>query len=438
MQRIEHGMLLERLAHLRAKSAERQRPLGRGGKVAPLERREQELEHAQLETPHREIVDQLGGARILQLAAEAAIAEHGARLAALGEVGHRRGVEVEHVQEQAAGWRVRADVVGVGGEQGVQRVDPDRARAERRGPLGQVGEVGEVAHAPVALRADAVELRGHAPEPGPRRRPVATGGRHDQLQRAVYLRIAAHRHGQPVIALRQGGWQGHAPATIGGAVHLGGGDLGQLVGRQPALVHAAGLLGQRPVDGGPAETGRQGEGDFGRLGRCDDAHRRQHAPPRSRLGLAQAVGDLARAADRGAHGLEQGVLGRQRDLASLAEEVGVARIDAVELAESPDRLARAHEARGCNSHRTDHGGRRPARSSAGRSGWFANSTSSPTSSASVTGLTRSARLAISSSVLPSASVQATLSALSLRIVAVAGVAADAAETRHDHLMAHPL
>ena len=33
----------------------------------------------------------------------------------------------------------------------------------------------------------------------------------------------------------------------------------------------------------------------------------------------------SRALDRSAHGLEQGALGRQRHLASLAEEVGVAR-----------------------------------------------------------------------------------------------------------------
>ena len=79
---------------------------------------------------------------------------------------------------------------------------------------------------------------------------MAAGGRHDQLQRAACVRITAHRHGQPVIAVRQGGQQERAPAAIGSAVHLGGGDLGQLVRRQPALVHAAGFLGE-PVDGAP-------------------------------------------------------------------------------------------------------------------------------------------------------------------------------------------
>ena len=61
-------------------------------------------------------------------------------------------------------------MVWLGGEQRMQRVDPDALAPSRR-LLGQIGEIGEVADAPVALRAHAVELRGQAPEPAEVRGP---------------------------------------------------------------------------------------------------------------------------------------------------------------------------------------------------------------------------------------------------------------------------
>ena len=50
--------------------------------------------------------------------------------------------------------------------------------------------------------------------------------------------------------------------AVGSAVDRGGNDIRQLVRRQPAFVHDAGLLRESPVDSRSAETGRQGEGDF--------------------------------------------------------------------------------------------------------------------------------------------------------------------------------
>ena len=56
--------------------------------------------------------------------------------------------------------------VGSDGKQRVHRADADETRARRGGQAQQLGEIGEIADAPVVLRAQRVELHGHAPEPG--------------------------------------------------------------------------------------------------------------------------------------------------------------------------------------------------------------------------------------------------------------------------------
>ena len=59
--------------------------------------------------------------------------------------------------------KVGAGLVGPVVEQGMQRIEPDRRGAERAGDVDQIREVGEIAVAPIAARADAVELHGDGP-----------------------------------------------------------------------------------------------------------------------------------------------------------------------------------------------------------------------------------------------------------------------------------
>jgi hypothetical protein len=71
--------------------------------------------------------------------------------------------DIERVEKAPAGGRIGAEAGGLGGEQGVQRIDADEVGARLGGQLGEAGEILEVADAPIAVGAQAVKLAGDAP-----------------------------------------------------------------------------------------------------------------------------------------------------------------------------------------------------------------------------------------------------------------------------------
>ena len=150
---------------------------------------------------------------------------------------------------------------GVGREQRVQRVEPDEGRSVFRCAADHRAQVGEITDAPVAARAQRVELHGDAPEPGARgdcRRLVALTRRHDD--RAVRERQRRHRQAQAMIS----GWQlrqleraPRKPAPLDLATLV----LVQRLRNHVAAQHGAVLQRERPV-----------QMAVGRIERHDDWH----------------------------------------------------------------------------------------------------------------------------------------------------------------------
>ena len=127
------------------------------------------------------------------------------RFRAIPVLGNSLRVDVQDVEEIAAGGTVRAEQAGISREQGVQRVEPDEVGAKAGGGGGKTLEVGEIPDAPVARGTQRVKLDGAAPHPlagvnaG---RFVAARGRHDE---AHVAQRAAVRLFQPeaMVAGRQ-------------------------------------------------------------------------------------------------------------------------------------------------------------------------------------------------------------------------------------------
>ena len=81
----------------------------------------------------------------------------------LRKFGNGLDVDVERIEEMPAVGKIRAGLLGPVVEQGMQRIESDRRGAVRGGDVDQVCEVREITVAPVAARADAVELHGDRP-----------------------------------------------------------------------------------------------------------------------------------------------------------------------------------------------------------------------------------------------------------------------------------
>lgn len=114
-------------------------------------------------------------------------------------------VDIERVEKQPAVRRIGAAIGGVVVEQNMQRIEPDAIGAELPAEPDKIGEVGEIANAPIAVRADAVELHGEQPASG---EIAAEGafGRHDH--RHLFRNTLGIGQRQPVITERQAGGPG--------------------------------------------------------------------------------------------------------------------------------------------------------------------------------------------------------------------------------------
>lgn len=120
----------------------------------------------------------IGDAGFLDRGARSRCAQHGGR------------IDMRNVHKKPRRRRVRAALVRLGGEHGVHRADGERVAALLGRLRRKRCERGEVAHAAVAVAAQAIHLRGDAPE---RRRAFSVVGVVMQRAPCVIDRIAARR-----------------------------------------------------------------------------------------------------------------------------------------------------------------------------------------------------------------------------------------------------
>ncbi|MEY9443706.1 hypothetical protein ABIE82_001154 [Bradyrhizobium diazoefficiens] len=122
-----------------------------------------------------------------------------------GKFRDRLDVDVERIEKQPAVRRIGAAIGRVVVEQHVQRIEADAVGPELFCEPDEIGKVGEIADAPVALRADAVELHGEQPAAV----EIAAEGalwRHDH--RHLFGHALGIGQRQAVVAERQAGGPG--------------------------------------------------------------------------------------------------------------------------------------------------------------------------------------------------------------------------------------
>ncbi len=132
---------------------------------------------------HRAVLDQLGLTQLRDL-----LRQSGSLQAR--KFGYRVDVDVERIEELAAVRRIRARLVRAIIEQGVQRIERDTGRAPIGGKLDQTGKIRKIAVTPIALRANAVELRRQHPYAS---RAVALVGPFRRDQKGRVLLVLAFR-----------------------------------------------------------------------------------------------------------------------------------------------------------------------------------------------------------------------------------------------------
>src|SRR5580693_106731 len=91
----------------------------------------------------------------------------------LGKAGNCRHVDVKIIELAAARRRIGADMPRLGGEQRVQRIDPDHRRGATSRGTSEHREIGEITDPPIPLAAQAVKLT--AQPPAARARPEPGG-----------------------------------------------------------------------------------------------------------------------------------------------------------------------------------------------------------------------------------------------------------------------
>jgi hypothetical protein len=161
-QGVEQRLPLEARAPLAPELLERRLP--RAWRLCP-ERLEQKCQGLELERRDGRIVDQPRAARPLQAGLESGAREQRLRRLALRQLRHLLDRDHKDVEEAPAGGRVGAVAIGRRRQLGVDRIDADKGGAEAAADVGQLAKIGEIADPPARLGAQAIERRGHAPEP---------------------------------------------------------------------------------------------------------------------------------------------------------------------------------------------------------------------------------------------------------------------------------
>ncbi len=199
VQRLEGGKRRERVAALKLERTERgaERAAAIALAEAPVER----LEHRAFQRGDRGVIDQTRAARRKDRIGR----RQRPRSFILGKAGDLGHVDVKIIEPDPARWRIRAEMTRLGGEQRVQRVDPDRAGAEPACLTAERCQIAEIADPPIARAAYTVKLGGEAPVA--RARPQCIGemagiGRDDE---ADFRRFTDAGNGEAVIAEWQSG-----------------------------------------------------------------------------------------------------------------------------------------------------------------------------------------------------------------------------------------
>lgn len=142
----------------------KERVVGRPARMIRRQCQEMPVEDAQdvvLQSADGRVIDLLLLAGGILPITEGRVGHERPGVGAFGGFGHGLHVDVERVEEQAAGRAVGADVQRVGREQAVQRVQADHVTAVLRHSLRQGAEAGEIAHAPIDIATHRIELTRH-------------------------------------------------------------------------------------------------------------------------------------------------------------------------------------------------------------------------------------------------------------------------------------
>jgi hypothetical protein len=276
------------------------------------------FEHRQLEAGDGRVVDLRRGAHLRESRAEAGIAHDGLRAARALHFEHGGHVDEHHVERMAAGRAVRRIQRRVRRKQRVHRADADEVRALRGREAQDLLQVGEITDAPVVLRAQRVELHGHAPQPaarGQRGRLVALVRRDDQRTFVAAGEFEVQM--QPVIPRRQVRGQRQVAQHVPLALARVGTAFRQIPGTHLAAPFVTALELHAPAQRRVVFDGRGVDAH----GAHAVAQHRDLAqqPLRMRgLGFADLRLQHGRIVEPAIHGAQDGGLGGQREMLQLA------------------------------------------------------------------------------------------------------------------------
>lgn len=237
LQRLEQGVLAQRFALRRDKGQEGLAAcIGSAGrrKMPRAKVLEQQLQHFELGGGHAGMVDQRRGPQRREPALEPRRFDVPARGLAGREIVDRLDVDVQHVDPLPRRRAVGAGARRIGREQRVQRVQADQVGALPGHAVDERFEVAEIADAPVARRAQCIELQ--------RRPPDAAAVLHGGWSVAAAGRSDEHRFAgkpvdlQPVVAGRERLGQLQRATAMRPGLHVG-----------LALAHKPLLVAQPPA-----------------------------------------------------------------------------------------------------------------------------------------------------------------------------------------------
>ena len=163
LQRFEERVQMQPPSAFGLEAAERVSAIGVRPEVVLAEMTVETLEERQLEACDRGVIHELCVARRLQRRLKLRRAHARQNVRALARIAHRFDVDIEHVQKKARRRAVRTRVRGIVRKQSVQGIHADHAGAAMAPLLDDRAQVREIAHAPVALRAQRIELQRRSP-----------------------------------------------------------------------------------------------------------------------------------------------------------------------------------------------------------------------------------------------------------------------------------
>ena len=311
LQGVEEALIPQALALGGLEGPEPLAPGRAAGQLAAAEMLVQKVEDIGLEGGDPDIIHLLGGPQGAQQRLEGRRAHQGLGIGAFTEVLQGFHLQVQGVEVLPVGGTVGAGMLGLILEARVQRVHQHRVGAGFGAEFQHPAQIPEIADAPVAVRTQAVELGGKAPDApfAPDHRGLVTGhGRHDVGHLALAAGPIQAFHPEPVVAGLQGQGQHQHAADQALAINPGVPGLLQGGGGELALILAAGFPQQPPAVAQVLLGQRQGELDPVGLGLAGHLHGWQGALPGASFQLEQRPGEFLLGPGRHAHGLEQRAL----------------------------------------------------------------------------------------------------------------------------------